>query len=124
MSPRATAWAAPARACGRPHATQRESPGVPRLRVVAGDGRGAPARLVAIAGPAPSGPPGPPPAPGGSRGPELCGGASGPPSACTAVGSFSSGKAPNGTTLAEVWNGTKWSIQSMPTYTGGELSGV
>jgi hypothetical protein len=42
-------------------------------------------------------------------------------SACTAGGAYTNSSAPGGTTLAETWNGTKWSIQSMPKFTGGEI---
>jgi hypothetical protein len=44
--------------------------------------------------------------------------------ACTGVGRATTSTAPQGTALAEAWNGTKWSIRSMPTYTGGDLAAV
>jgi hypothetical protein len=45
-------------------------------------------------------------------------------SACIAVGSANTSSAPQGTPLAEHWNGSKWAIQSTPTFTGGALASV
>jgi hypothetical protein len=64
------------------------------------------------------------PDPTGSTGSSLSGVSCTGASACTAVGGFTNGSAPEGTTLAEAWNGTTWSIQSMPTFTGSTLFSV
>ena len=57
----------------------------------------------------------PTPNPGGTLGAELFGVDCTGPSACTAVGAaVDSGGNPVGPTLAEEWNGTKWSIQPTP----------
>jgi hypothetical protein len=64
------------------------------------------------------------PNPPGSTSSSLFGVSCTAATACTATGSSTNTSAPGGTTLAEAWNGTKWSIQAMPTSTGGELLSV
>ncbi len=66
-----------------------------------------------------------PPTPSGGTGLELTGVSCTSASACTAVGYYYNGT--TDVTLAERWNGTKWSIQKPPNPTGGtdsQLDGV
>lgn len=44
--------------------------------------------------------------------------------ACTAVGDTATSGSPNTTPIADVWNGTAWSAQHVPTATGGALTAV
>jgi hypothetical protein len=64
------------------------------------------------------------PAPSGAKGTLLEDVSCTSPSACTAVGFYSSGVEGEGVPLAESWNGSSWTLQSVPAPSGARAGGI